>query len=355
MPMETSPKEISDMVGPFGFVAATSLLLLLLGQPGSPESLVWSDEFDTFNLNEWSHLVTAWDGGNREFQYYRNDRRNSYVKDGVLYIKPTWTSAEYGDDFLYNGQLSYPDCNMDPCVSSSGQDIVHPLQSARIGSSFSFKYGRVEVRAKLPKGDWLWPAIWMLPKNWVYGDWPRSGEIDIMESKGNANYYDGNGVSQGVDTMGSTLHWGPDASHNGYAKTHWGKSLQGTGKDFADDFHLFGMEWHDNHLNFSVDNQQIGIVWAPQNGFWYYGGFENNPGGTNIWQNGNWMAPFDQTFSFVINVAVGGNFFPEGLGNRPWSWDGHPQRDFWERRSEWLPTWHEEGAALKIDYIRVYK
>jgi hypothetical protein len=56
-----------------------------------------------------------------------------------------------------------------------------------------------------------------------------------------------------------------------------------------------------------------------------------------------------------LNVAVGGSFFGEGIGNRPWSWDGHPMRDFWERRSEWLPTWHEEDAAMKIDYIRVYQ
>ncbi|PSN29748.1 hypothetical protein C0J52_27821, partial [Blattella germanica] len=284
---------------------------------------------------------------------------------------------------------------------SAGQDIVHPLQSARITSNFAFKYGRVEIRAKLPRGDWLWPGtmgtlltvavilflcgavssetlIWQdefdyfnlnewkhLVTAWDGGNAEfqyyrndrrnRSGEIDIVESKGNKNYYDGNGVNQGVDRVASTLHWGPDASHNNYWRTHWEKSVQNTGRDFADDFHLFGLNWVDNRITFTVDNQEIGTVWAPQNGFWYFGGFQNNPGGTNIWQSGNWMAPFDKEFQFVLNVAVGGNFFPDGLGNRPWSWDGHPQKDFWERRSEWLPTWHGEDAALKIDYIRVYK
>jgi hypothetical protein len=72
------------------------------------------------------------------------------------------------------------------------------------------------------------------------------------------------------------------------------RNLQGTGQSFADDFHLFGMIWTDNHLIFTVDNVQIGDVWAPQNGFWYFGGFQDNPGGTNIWENGNWMAPFDR-------------------------------------------------------------
>ncbi len=62
------------------------------------------------------------------------------------------------------------------------------MQSAAVRTveSFAFTYGRVEVRAKLPRGDWLWPAIWLLPKWHQYGDWPTSGEIDIMESRGNA-------------------------------------------------------------------------------------------------------------------------------------------------------------------------
>ena len=75
------------------------------------------------------------------------------------------------------------------------------------------------------------------------------------------------------------------------------RNIQATGRSFADDFHLFGVTWTDNHLIFTVDNEQIGDVWAPQNGFWYYGGFQDNPGGTNIWQSGNWMAPFDQEVS----------------------------------------------------------
>jgi beta-glucanase (GH16 family) len=66
-------------------------------------------------------------------------------------------------------------------------------------------------------------AIWMLPKSSVYGGWPRSGEIDIMESKGNDNYKDGNGVNVGNALMGSTLHWGPDTNHNNYWRTHWEK------------------------------------------------------------------------------------------------------------------------------------
>ena len=82
--------------------------------------------------------------------------------------------------------------------------------------SFAFRYGKVEVRAKLPIGDWLWPAIWLLPRNNQYGNWPASGEIDIMESRGNPPSY----PPGGYDQFSSTLHWGPDYSQNAWEKTH---------------------------------------------------------------------------------------------------------------------------------------
>jgi len=72
------------------------------------------------------------------------------------------------------------------------------------------------------------------------------------------------------------------------------RNLEGTGQSFAGGFHLFEMTWTENHINFTVDNVQIGDLSAPQNGFWFYGGFQNNTGGPNIWENGSWMAPFDQ-------------------------------------------------------------
>lgn len=84
--------------------------------------------------------------------------------------------------------------------------IVPPVRSARLTTqgAASIQYGRVEVVAKLPKGDWLWPAIWMMPEDSVYGIWPLSGEIDIMESRGN-----GRGYKQGGrEYFSSTLHWG---------------------------------------------------------------------------------------------------------------------------------------------------
>jgi beta-glucanase (GH16 family) len=97
-------------------------------------------------------------------------------------------------------------------------NVINPIRSARLRTvnSFSTRYGRVEVKAKLPVGDWLWPAIWMLPKHNDFGPWPASGEIDIMESRGNGVDYPANGNNW----FGSTLHWGPNWDQNRYQLTH---------------------------------------------------------------------------------------------------------------------------------------
>lgn len=186
-----------------------SLLILVSWQmvrackKSSTESESWGeviffDDFDNFNLSTWQHEITGGGGGNYEFQYYTNNRSNSYVKDGTLYIKPTLTSDKYDEEFIKHGTLNlegaYP-ANLCTAPAWNGCNrvgnyeagyIVNPIQSARIRTvnSFSFTYGRVEVEAKMPKGDWIWPAIWLLPTDNAYGDWPASGEIDLLESKG---------------------------------------------------------------------------------------------------------------------------------------------------------------------------
>jgi beta-glucanase (GH16 family) len=324
-------------------------------------SIVWQDEFDAFNKGSWKHLITGWRGGNNEFQYYTDRAENSYVRGGILYIKPTLTADRFSEDFLYNGvlDLNQEGCNIDidnGCVITAGQEIINPIQSARIvtSDSFSFKYGYVEVRAKMPRGDWIWPAIWFLPTDNVYGGWPLSGEIDLVETRGNNDFSCG-GNSLGNNLMGSTLHWGPDPGQNAFFRTHWEKLLQGT--DYAADFHVYGVEWLPNVMNFIVDNELIGSVTPPAGGFWELGQF----GGQNIWASGTPMAPFDQKFHFVMNVAVGGGFFPDGCVNRPfnkpWNGGGFPQmRPFWEAKTDWLPTWNaaSEDNAMQVDYVRVY-
>jgi beta-glucanase (GH16 family) len=124
---------------------------------------------------------------------------------------------------------------------ADGTNIINPVASARLrtSNSFAFTYGRVETRAKLPAGDWLWPAIWMLPLNQEYGLWPTSGEIDIMESRGNLNLFD-EGVNIGAEQYGSTLHYGVDYIINGWPKAHVDKNTA-AGQGYDKDFHTYGV------------------------------------------------------------------------------------------------------------------
>jgi beta-glucanase (GH16 family) len=117
-----------------------------------------------------------------------NKDNNLFVRNGQLYIVPTLTSDEIGRDAIFDGYTYTLDgCttnNRTACVARSNarvNAVVQPVQSARITtqSSASISFGKVEVRAKLPQGDWLWPAIWMLPVDSAYGPWPMSGEIDV--------------------------------------------------------------------------------------------------------------------------------------------------------------------------------
>lgn len=331
--------------------------------------LIFEDEFNEINHDVWQHERTAAGGGNWEFQIYDNNRSNSYVRDGVLYIKPTMTEDKYGEGFLTSGRLDVwggSDANF--CTQNEwwgceriGNDInlINPISSARMRSSrgFNFRYGRVEVRARMPKGDWMWPAIWMLPQWEEYGGWPASGEIDLVESRGNLDMRDEQGNLMGHQHAGQTMHWGPFWPYNAYERTSgWRED------DFGDSFHLYQMEWTEESIIMSIDNEPTFTVTPGENGFWEYGDFQGLEGVDNPWQYGNNMAPFDRKFYFVLNVAVGGTngFFPDSWTNangaKPWN-NESPQafKDFWDNRGVWQSTWNGEDAAMAVDYIRVWE
>lgn len=231
--------------------------------------LVFEDNFDTFDFTKWKHDITLSGGGNWEFQLYDNNRSTSFVKDGKLNIRPILTEDKIGSDSVRNGYTYdlWGGSPVNQCTgnnfygcsrSSNGNNYINPVMSAKLTSinSFSFKYGRIEVKAKLPKGDWLWPAIWLLPRYNEYGEWPASGEIDIMESRGNVNYPKSAGG--GVESFASTMHWGPDFSKNFYTQTHAEYSLSsGT---FNDDFHTFGLYWDQNQLYTYLDNDSNKVL-----------------------------------------------------------------------------------------------
>ncbi|XP_037961545.2 beta-1,3-glucan-binding protein [Plutella xylostella] len=335
-------------------------------------ALIFADDFEEFDLEKWQHENTLSGGGNWEFQWYSNNRSNSFAHSGLLFIRPSLLADQFGANFLTSGTLDIEGgAPADRCTnpkwygcerSGSPSNIINPIKSARVRTvdSFSFRYGRVEVRAKMPAGDWLWPAIWLMPAHNVYGTWPASGEIDLVESRGNRDMYNG-GVHIGTHEAGSTLHYGPYPELNGWERAHWERR---NNRGYNAEFHRYQLEWTPDFIKFSIDDVELGRVSPGAGGFWQHGGF-NSHNVENPWRYGSKMAPFDQKFYLIMNVAVGGTngFFPDGVTNplpKPW-WNGSPSAaaDFWNGRNGWLPTWNLDkndgrDASLQVDYVRVW-
>ncbi|WP_286875834.1 glycoside hydrolase family 16 protein, partial [Marinimicrobium sp. UBA4509] len=128
-------------------------------------TLVWSDEFDgdSINTDNWSHEVNCAGGGNNELQCYTAREENSYVADGHLHIVARQET--------HSGPAVFDD---DPAYDPDDTSVTRDYTSARLRTKnkADWKYGRIEINAKTPQGQGLWPAIWMLPTEWVYGDWP---------------------------------------------------------------------------------------------------------------------------------------------------------------------------------------
>ena len=219
-------------------------------------SLVWSDEFNGTSLdaNNWAADIgngcpdlCGW--GNNELQYYRAE--NVTVADGNLVL--TSLAQSFGGSSFTSGK-----------VTSKGKQ--------------SFLYGRIEMRAQIPEGGGMWPAFWMMPQDDVYGGWAASGEIDIMES------------ANDMTTVGGTLHFGGSWPDN----TSTGGSYSLGGSSFADDFHIYTVEWEPDVMRWYVDGVLFSTKTSSQ---WYTDAAPGNP-----------RAPFDQEFYIILNAAVGGNY-----------------------------------------------
>ncbi|GLV44855.1 Gram-negative bacteria binding protein 1 [Carabus blaptoides fortunei] len=331
--------------------------------------VIFKDNFERINFKVWKHENTLSGGGNWEFQWYTNNRSNSFTKDGLLFIKPTLTSDVIGEEKLsqieldVNGftQADYcTDKRFYGCVRKGTREhIVNPVRSAKITTqnSFAFKYGRVEIRAKMPTGDWLWPALWFLPEDNVYGPWAGSGGIILAESRGNEHFTEKD-INIGSEQIESLLHWGPDVTHDGYLKTRFFK--RSPGKPFNKSFRKYQMEWTPESIKFSIDGKEYGVV-RPNKTFWELGEFKTTDK-DNPWIYGTKFAPFDEEFYLIINLAVGGiAYFTDEATNfppKPWS-NRSPKAatDFWDGRQGWLRTWNlkeNDNAALQIDYVRIW-
>lgn len=233
-------------------------------------SLKWSDEFDGSGLdaNSWNYETGGGGWGNNELENYTNSNRNSYLTKGYLVLEARKEAS---------GNNSY--------------------SSARLQTKGKreFKYGRMDIRAKLPKGKGIWPAIWMLGSNILTTPWPACGEIDIMELLGHE-----------PNKMYGTMHWG----NVGGASTHIGDSYVLPAEDFSQKFHVFSILWDADKIEWYVDSVKF---------------FTGNK--TSV--TGNY--PFDNTFFFILNLAVGG------------AWPGNPDG------TTVFPQ------RMVVDYVRVYQ
>jgi len=194
-----------------------------------------------------------------------------------------------------------------------------------------------------------------------YGIWPASGEIDIMESRGNGPTY----PKQGVDVVRGSLNWGPFSWLNRVYKTYGFWSERRSSYDQG--FHTYSLEWSPDFMRIYVDTRlHYMFTLKVDQTFWQRGQFPDVvQNGTeyvalqNPWINGTNSAPFDKPFYLIMNVAVGGTsgWFPDGYGNKPWL-DGSltAMYDFASKQDEWYPTWGEgDDRALIIDSVRMWQ
>jgi beta-glucanase (GH16 family) len=238
--------------------------------------LVWSDEFNgsTLDLSRWSYQIgdgcdinlCGW--GNNELQSYTTS--NTSVKEGTLTIV---------------------------AIHDSSQSLAYTSSRIRTIGKGDWKYGRLEIRAALPIGQGLWPAIWMMPTDNDYGSWAASGEIDIMEALGHQ-----------PDRVYGTLHYGSQWPNN----TMSGDTLFFENSTIAE-YHEYAIEWEENEIRWYVDGSQYGAQ--------------------TKWHSNDhkYPAPFDRRFYLILNVAIGGD------------WPGSPD----------VTT--EFPQEMKVDYVRVYQ
>lgn len=288
----------------------------------------------------------------------------------MLVLKPTLQDPALIEkntviNLIKDGTCSTPDIwsNCVAVTNTTNGTIINPVKSARLTTKVgaSIKYGRVEVVARLPKGDWLWPAIWMLPVDNTYGPWPASGEIDIIESRGNNWTY----PQGGNNIVSSTLHWGPDAANDGWYQNNVKREALHT--TYSAGFHTFGLEWTPKYLFTYIDTRLLQVSYVDFNKpFWSKGNFPPaDSNGTRLvdpWgQTGRDATPFDQPFYLILNVAVGGTngWFEDGVEGKPWV-DASPTapHDFWNARDQWYPTWQQNGQmtvkSVKMEQMSGY-
>ncbi len=275
--------------------------------PTGEWQLVWSDEFNAPSLDtsRWNLIEDCWGGGNNEQQCYTARPENVSVQNGMLVLRAheeSWTGAAWPPHMA----SSQPDPNA---------QNTKPFTSGKVTTqgNASWRYGRIELRARLPQGQGTWPAFWMMPEGDVYGGWPLSGEIDIMEAV-NLGVECADCEAGGENSVLGTLHFGDRPPGNVYLNRE--RSFPGV---LDGEFHTYGVIWEEGRFTWTIDGEPFGTIEASE--WWTAASSDAN-------------APFDQEFHLIINLAIGGNW-PENTNLRGVSTDGFPK----QVEVDWVRVW----------------
>ncbi|HMS20954.1 glycoside hydrolase family 16 protein [uncultured Sphingorhabdus sp.] len=245
-------------------------------------SLVWSDEFDGNQLDrsKWKPEMSCWGGGNNERQCYTDRSKNIRVANGKLLL------VAHKEKF--RGPDRPPEIASNPNPKKTQSYTSGKIRTLGISS---WKYGKIEFRAKPPRGQGTWPAVWMMPSENFYGRWPLSGEIDILEGVNlgaTCPQCEGN---VGENRMISALHFGDYAPKNKVRDTR--VALPSLALP-SDEFHVWTLEWGEGLMRFYLDGRQ------------YWELTEEDWNSASPKAKGNPVAPFDQPFYIMANLAIGG-------------------------------------------------
>nr|XP_012141734.1 PREDICTED: beta-1,3-glucan-binding protein-like [Megachile rotundata] len=321
----------------------------------SSSTLLFEDNFDSLNTSIWSHDVKMPLSPDYEFCVYHNDQHDflTVIEDGVLRIKPVVLEDLYGENATAFGTLQLSGCTSifpKECMRQAvAFNILPPLISARLTTknSFYFRYGKIEIRAKFPEGDWLYPEMWLEPKYNNYGPGYSSGRVILGLARGNDNLIN---VANNDVFDSRRLDLGIMAGTTNHIAKHMISKIREDGERWTKEFHVYTTIWNNDGFQFLVDGENVGTL-SP---------------GMNGWEqvnDVNKIAPFDQEFYISIGVGVGGiRFFPDGTTNagnaKPWSNSAaKAMLQFWRARNQWLPSLKRENgkmATFQIDYIRVW-
>lgn len=335
------------------------------------------------NFENWDPEIAATGGGNNEFQLYNFHPENIFIENGILNIKPSFTKGDLRRDLnLYSngctnnwnngcfnkGSMHWNKGNLhwkDGIPIPVGGYRSKPFTSAKIVSKRSFGYGKLEITFKLPKGNYLWPAIWMLPENKY--PWPMGGEIDLMESMGQDP---NSGFEFDYKSVSAALHYGDiDKSnfHINYTPYYETLLKQSTKRQnlesewltstlIRDEKNLIILINGEEILNcdklfrLSAELKPNGTKYKEElmeNG--YLAGYKKYLLMNNInipdYLFNNYNSPFDEKFKLIINLAVGGNFFTDVLNvnndkkllhwNTDLSTNNIPAVDFMKNINNW--------------------